>query len=80
MLLFKFYLRLLILLQVFGFSLSYIKDDGKQLIIVNNIEAINDPGICYSFSESSKYRSLLELITSALVMLQLPISEGLKLF
>lgn len=49
-------------------------------MIVNNIEAIDDPEICYSYSKSSKYRTLIVLITSALVMLQLPISEGLKLF
>ncbi|VVC41406.1 MAGE homology domain [Cinara cedri] len=62
--------------NIFGFSLSYIKDDGKQFMIVNNIEPINDPEVHYSFSESSKYRTLIELITCALVMLQSEISEG----
>lgn len=67
----------IILFQVFGFSLSYIKLD-KQFIIINNIETIKIPGSesCYS-SKISNHRILLKPIVSALVMLGTPISEGI---
>jgi len=68
----------IIVFQVFGFSISYIKDD-KQFIIVNNIEEINIPGseIYYRYSELSKYYTLIKPIIAALVMLGTPISEGI---
>jgi hypothetical protein len=49
---------------------------------VNTIEEFKIPGICYSFSQLSKYRILLKPILGALIMLRMPISEGilLKLF
>lgn len=72
--------------QVFGFSILFINNDKKKLlkqfIIVNTIEELKIPGIYYSFPQLSKYRILLKPILGALIMLRMPISEGilLKLF
>lgn len=66
----------IILFQVFGFSLSFF--ENKNFIIVNNIEEIDIPDIVHSFSESSKYRILLKPIIGALIMLRMPMSEGIE--
>jgi len=63
--------------QTFGFSISYIRDDHKQFIIVNNIDKIDIDAPELSSAEDSKYRNLLKPIIGALVMLRAPISEGL---
>ncbi|XP_025204362.1 melanoma-associated antigen D4-like [Melanaphis sacchari] len=60
--------------NTFGFSISYIKNDHKQFIIINSIDEIDVPRL--SSSEESKYRNLLKPIIGALVMLRTPISEG----
>ncbi|XP_026815060.1 non-structural maintenance of chromosomes element 3 homolog isoform X2 [Rhopalosiphum maidis] len=60
--------------NTFGFSISYIKNDHKQFIIINSIEEIDAPE--FSLSEESKYRILLKPIIGALVMVRAPISEG----
>ncbi|XP_022164707.1 melanoma-associated antigen B2-like [Myzus persicae] len=60
--------------NTFGFSISYIKNDHKQFLIVNNMDEIETHEFCSS--EESKYRVLLKPILGALVMLRAPISEG----
>lgn len=62
--------------QVFGFCLSFV--DSKVFFIVNTVEEINIPGIVFSSTEFSKYRSLLKPIVGALIMVGEPISEGIK--
>lgn len=64
------------LFQIFGFSISNIKEDAKQFILVNNMEKMYIPGITYSSSTSSNYRILLKPIIVILTMLHAPISEG----
>ncbi|XP_050545942.1 uncharacterized protein LOC126908100 [Daktulosphaira vitifoliae] len=60
--------------NVFGLSISYIKDDYKQFIITNDIENV----ICINQNNpySMKYRILLKPIVTCLVMQHAPISEG----
>lgn len=60
--------------NTFGFSISHLKSDRKQFIIINNIDDIDVPE--FNSSEESKYRILLKPIIAALVMLRTPISEG----
>lgn len=62
---------------MFGLTLSFIKDDLKHFLIVNNTEEIDIPGIINDSTELSKYRILLKPIIVSLVMLRQPISEGL---
>lgn len=64
--------------QTFGFSISYIKNDHKQFLIVNNIDEIETKE--FSSSEESKYQILLKPILGALIMLRAPISEGFYKF
>ncbi|XP_050433692.1 uncharacterized protein LOC126841327 [Adelges cooleyi] len=64
----------LTLKNVFGLSISYIKDDCKQFIIVNDIEDFTSNG--ENNFDLIKYRILLKPVVAALVMLLAPISEG----
>lgn len=66
----------MILFQVFGFSLSFL--DNKQFLIVNKIIEVNIPEVVHSSSNLSMYRVLLKPIMGALVMLRVPISEGIN--
>lgn len=69
-----------IFFQIFGFSIAFINYEKKllkQFIIVNTIEEFKVPGISFSFSQLSKYRVLLKPILGALIMIRVPISEGI---